>query len=98
MILKDDSADPPADFETVPDATFYKSRVAVYLDGPHHLHAVHFRRDRAIVELLERKRWMPLRFAYENMSKTLLRQIVDEVIRVVNERHEAWLCASGVGV
>ena len=63
-----------------PDFMWSKQKLAVFLDGPHHLQDKVEERDTVIDELLELRNWTVLRFPYKPpLSKKKRKEICDAV-------------------
>ena len=72
---------------TRPDFYFPGARVAVYLDGPHHINAKVEARDEGINELLEEQDIRALRFRYmPPLTKTKAKEMIEAICKEVNLR------------
>lgn len=63
-----------------PDFMWSKQKLAVFLDGPHHLQDKVEARDTTIDELLEFRGWTVLRFPYKPPLRKSARKAICELI------------------
>ncbi len=64
---------------TYPDFLYQQKRLAIYLDGPPHLKSHQIIKDQRIDEMLIHLGYTVLRFPYKTMTKTRLKEIVDQI-------------------